>query len=129
YRLSKNSKNLESAVAVYKNAVARLKPERDPDIWAVAQGNLTTAMKARGTVEKNDDALKEAAIAYQKMAETLGRDTHPSTGRWRTSATVSCSIGFPCAPAAPPSCRRPARPSRRRSRSIPRKPCRRAGPK
>ena len=77
YRLTKNAKNLESAVAVYRNAVAKLKPERAPDIWAVAQSHLATAMKARGTIEKNDDALKEAAVAYQKIAETLGRDTHP----------------------------------------------------
>jgi tetratricopeptide (TPR) repeat protein len=77
YRLTKNTKNLESAIAVYKNAVARLKPERNADIWAVAQGHLATAMKARGTIEKNDDALKEAAVAYQKITETLGRDTHP----------------------------------------------------
>ena len=77
YRLTKTSKNLESAVAVYRNAVAKIRPERDPDVWAVAQSHLATAMKARGTIDKDDDALKQAAVAYQKIAETLGRDTHP----------------------------------------------------
>ena len=37
YRLTKTAKNLESAQAVYRNAVAKLKPEHDADIWAVAQ--------------------------------------------------------------------------------------------
>ena len=39
YRLTKTAKNLESAQAVYRNAVAKLKPEHDADIWAVAQAS------------------------------------------------------------------------------------------
>jgi tetratricopeptide (TPR) repeat protein len=76
YRLTKTAKNLESAQSVYRNAVAKLKPEHDPDIWAVAQSHFATALKARGTIDKNEEALKEAAVAYKKITETLGRDTH-----------------------------------------------------
>lgn len=77
YRLTHTAKNLESAAAVYRSALGRLKADQDPDVWAVAQSHFATALKARGTAEKNEEALKEAAVAYQKITETLGRDSHP----------------------------------------------------
>jgi len=77
YRLIKGAKNLASAASLYRTAVKKAPAESEPDIWAVAQSHLATALKARGIAEKSDDVLKEAAVAYQSIAESLGRGTHP----------------------------------------------------
>jgi hypothetical protein len=77
YRLIKGAKNLASAASLYQTAVKKTAPEADPDIWAVAQSHLATALKARGIAERDDDGLKQSAVAYKKITETLGRGSHP----------------------------------------------------
>ena len=79
FRLGGGAKKLGNATAAYRMALKKISAEQVPEIWAVTQSHYAAALKAQGDGkgEDSDDALKQAAVAYQKITETLSRVAHP----------------------------------------------------
>jgi len=79
YQLGGGAKKLTNAGAVYRMALKKISAEDNPEAWAVAQSHYAAVLKAQGE-GKSDDAteyLKQAAVAYQKITESLSRVAHP----------------------------------------------------
>ena len=60
-------------------ALKKISSEQAPEIWAVAQSHYASVLKAQsdGKTDEATEALKNAAVAYQKITETLSRVAHP----------------------------------------------------
>jgi tetratricopeptide (TPR) repeat protein len=79
FRLGGGDKKLGNAGATYKMALKKISSEQAPEIWAVAQSHYASVLKAQGDGKTDEatEALKNAAVAYQKITETLSRVAHP----------------------------------------------------
>ena len=79
YRLSGGAKKLTNSGALYRKALKKISADNAPEAWAVAQGHYAAVLKAQGEGkdEAATDSLKQAAVAYQKITETLSRVAHP----------------------------------------------------
>jgi len=79
FRLGGGAKKLGNAGAVYRMALQKISPEQEPEVWAVAQSHFAAILKAQGEgkSEEATEHLKRAAVAYQKITETLSRVAHP----------------------------------------------------
>lgn len=79
FQLGGGVKKLGNAGALYKMALKKISADSEPEVWAVAQSHLAAVLRAQG--EGKDEAatenLKRAAVAYQKITETLSRVAHP----------------------------------------------------
>jgi len=70
-------KQLGFAVKAYQQAEKRVSKETQPLAWASIQDHLAAVLQARGQVKKDPKILRQAAMVYSTIANTLKPEKNP----------------------------------------------------